>query len=102
VNYSATRGDTLGTIAQKFLGSSSRWRDIWEANPNISNPDRISVGQIITIPGQSQAQSSLIPANVSLPITTQSPKASVQKNTMTGGLMAAALGVGAMLFVFKN
>lgn len=50
--YIVRPGDTLGTIAQKFLGSSSKWREVWEANSNtISNPDVINVGQVINIPG---------------------------------------------------
>lgn len=49
--YTVQRGDTLGTIAAAFLGSPARWREIWDANPQISNPDVISAGQILNVPG---------------------------------------------------
>jgi nucleoid-associated protein YgaU len=49
-SYTIQRGDTLGTIAKRILGSSKRWREISRANPEI-NPNRLIVGQEIVIPG---------------------------------------------------
>lgn len=43
-------GETLGTIAAKYLGSSSRWREIYNANPSIKDPNLIYVGQTLVIP----------------------------------------------------
>jgi hypothetical protein len=55
-NYVVQTGDTLESIAQKFLGSSGRWREIQAANPEITNPHFISPGSRIRIvPGQSIA-----------------------------------------------
>ena len=44
-------GDTLSSIAQKYYGDASRWREIHGANAGIiANPDVIRVGQVLTIP----------------------------------------------------
>lgn len=48
-NYKVQVGDTLESIAQKFLGSSTRWKDILEANPGIANPHFITPGETIRI-----------------------------------------------------
>ena len=68
MNYTTQKGDTLGTIAQKFLGSSTKWRDIWTANPSITNPDLIRVGQIISIPAAQPVTQA-----VKSPVISQSP-----------------------------
>jgi hypothetical protein len=44
-------GDTLRTIAARFLGDGRRWREIFEANRDkIANPDIIRVGTELVIP----------------------------------------------------
>jgi hypothetical protein len=48
-NYVVQPGDTLESIAQKFLGSSSRWTELMPANPTIKNPHLISPGLTIRI-----------------------------------------------------
>lgn len=48
-NYVVQAGDTLESIAQKFLGASTRWRDLLDANPDISNPHFITPGETIRI-----------------------------------------------------
>ncbi|GGJ81768.1 BON domain-containing protein [Deinococcus aquiradiocola] len=48
--YTVKAGDNLSTIAQKYFGDASKYRDIAHYN-NISNPDLIQVGQKIRIPG---------------------------------------------------
>ncbi len=51
--YLVQPGDTLGIIAKRFLGSRSRWPEIFEVNRDtIQNPDRIRVGQALRIPIQ--------------------------------------------------
>ncbi len=53
-NYVVQTGDTLESIAQKFLGASARWRELLTANPDITNPHFITPGSRIRIvPGQS-------------------------------------------------
>lgn len=49
--YIVVSGDSLSKIAQKFYGHANRWREIFEANRDrISNPDLITVGQVLRIP----------------------------------------------------
>lgn len=50
-NYTIQRGDTLGSIADRALGSSSKYRMIVDANATVlANPDVIAVGEVIQIP----------------------------------------------------
>lgn len=49
--YTVKRGDCLWLIAKKFYGSGAKYTKIYEANRDkIKNPDRIYVGQVLTIP----------------------------------------------------
>jgi murein DD-endopeptidase MepM/ murein hydrolase activator NlpD len=47
--YTIKKGDTLGKIAKQFLGDSLKFKLITELN-DISDPDKIKVGQKIKIP----------------------------------------------------
>lgn len=48
--YRVSKGDTLGRLAQIFLGSVGRWREIYTANRDqLSNPDRLLAGQLLVI-----------------------------------------------------
>jgi len=45
-------GDTLSKIAKQHYGDAGQWRKIFEANRGtISDPDKIQIGQQLTIPG---------------------------------------------------
>jgi LysM repeat protein len=48
-NYVVQNGDTLITIAEKKLGSSSRWQEIAKLN-NIAPPYQLYIGQTIKLP----------------------------------------------------
>lgn len=49
--YTVKAGDSLSSIAQQQLGSSARWKEIYEANKaTIKNPNVILVGQKLNIP----------------------------------------------------
>lgn len=50
--YTVKKGDTLASIAKRLTGSSN-WRPIYNANRAVigGNPNRIKVGQKLTIPG---------------------------------------------------
>jgi len=51
--YEIVSGDTLGAIAKKFYGKSSKYMAIFEANRDIiSDPNKIYPGQKIRIPGE--------------------------------------------------
>lgn len=49
--YTVKKGDTLWGIAKKYLGNGAKYTLIYDANKDkISNPNRIYVGQTLTIP----------------------------------------------------
>jgi peptidoglycan hydrolase-like protein with peptidoglycan-binding domain len=49
--YPVQRGDTLSGIAEQELGDADRWPEIHDLNKTlVSNPDRISAGQVLTMP----------------------------------------------------
>lgn len=50
--YEIAPGDTLGAIAAEHLGSASKWKRIAAANPDV-DPNRLIVGETITIPARS-------------------------------------------------
>lgn len=47
--YTVKKGDTLSKIAKALLGKSSRYPEIAKLN-NLSNPNKISIGQVLKIP----------------------------------------------------
>ena len=51
-SYTVKSGDSLSTIAKKLTGSSD-WKKIYEQNKSVigSNPNKLKVGQVLTIPG---------------------------------------------------
>lgn len=53
VTYTVRPGDTLGTISQRMLGTSRRWREIADLN-KIENVDRVPVGRVLKIPANNQ------------------------------------------------
>lgn len=49
--YAVQEGDTLSSIAKKFYGASSRWKDVYEANRKIlPSPKSLKIGQTLNIP----------------------------------------------------
>ena len=47
--YTVKKGDTLSKIAKALLGKASRYPEIAKLN-NLSNPNKISIGQVLKIP----------------------------------------------------
>ncbi len=51
VQYTVQSGDTLSKIAKAHLGDANAYMKIFEANKDkLSDPDKIQVGQVLTIP----------------------------------------------------
>ena len=50
--YTVVSGDSLSKIAKNHYGDAAKWHQIYEANKAIigTNPDRIEVGQELTLP----------------------------------------------------
>ena len=45
------KGDTLSGLAQRHLGSASRWQELFDANRTIiADPDKIRPGQVLRLP----------------------------------------------------
>lgn len=49
--YTIKAGDNLSKIAREHYGSDKYWAKIREANPTV-NPDKLSVGQVISLPSK--------------------------------------------------
>lgn len=51
--HTVQRGETLGEISQKLLGTARRWREIHELNRDvIDNPDHVPAGVVLRIPAR--------------------------------------------------
>ena len=56
-SYTVQKGDSLSRIAKRELGSYNLWNVIYEANRDqLSNPNVIRPGQVLTIPGSQTAE----------------------------------------------
>lgn len=49
LTYTVVSGDTLSKIAKRFYGDANKYHDIAKAS-GIANPDKINVGQVVTLP----------------------------------------------------
>ncbi len=47
--YVVKEGDTLWEIANRYLAYPWEWKDLWRANPNIKNPNRLYPGAILEL-----------------------------------------------------
>ncbi|MDW2983083.1 MAG: LysM peptidoglycan-binding domain-containing protein [Rhodanobacter sp.] len=53
-SYTVVAGDNLSKIAKHFYGNANAWKRIFDANRDqLSDPDRIRVGQVLKIPAES-------------------------------------------------
>ncbi|MBI5137265.1 MAG: LysM peptidoglycan-binding domain-containing protein [Nitrospirae bacterium] len=50
VRHAVAPGDTLGTVASRYLGDPALWAYVRNANPELDNPHRLTVGQLLRVP----------------------------------------------------
>jgi nucleoid-associated protein YgaU len=50
IQYTWKDGDSLGQIADRYLGGSKYWWEIMEINPEITDPFNITPATIIRVP----------------------------------------------------
>lgn len=52
MQYTVKAGDSLSSIAARFLGQAYRWNEIYELNKSVvgPDPDKIYPGQVLVIP----------------------------------------------------
>lgn len=53
-NYTVLPGDTLWAIAGRYYGNPLDWPQIWNANPQIADPNLIFPGEVLVIPNVSR------------------------------------------------
>jgi len=67
VTYTVVAGDNLTKIGTAY---NVEWQRLWAKNTQLAHPDRIDIGDVITIPEPSEQLSRALPAVVALPQAT--------------------------------
>ncbi|HEU4833831.1 MAG TPA: LysM domain-containing protein [Pyrinomonadaceae bacterium] len=96
MNYKVKPGDTLSKIAKRNGISIAQ---LLKANPQITNPDRIQVGQLVNLPDTSTDTTQPLPSNVVPALAPTSKSADTTAGTSTAGAAAGALGAALAEFV---
>lgn len=52
ISHTVQKGDTLSSLALRYLGDSSRWKELAAANPGL-DPEKLRAGTRVIIPAQS-------------------------------------------------
>lgn len=47
--YVVKSGDTISHITQRLLGDATFWEDNWKLNPQVRDPDKLRIGQVLQI-----------------------------------------------------
>ncbi|MFO1422201.1 MAG: LysM peptidoglycan-binding domain-containing protein [Candidatus Competibacteraceae bacterium] len=80
--YTVAPGDTLWSIAQRFLQNPWQWRDIWRQNPQIRNPNRIYPGDVLKFSYDPSGKPQLeVAERVEVPLLKLSPTVRIETLT---------------------
>jgi murein DD-endopeptidase MepM/ murein hydrolase activator NlpD len=95
MTYKVKAGDNLSKVAKRYGISLAQ---LLKANPQIKNPDRIQVGQLINLPDTSTDTTQPLPSN-DVPATqpTPKPEPATTTDTPASPVAAAAGALGAAL-----
>ena len=78
--YTVVPGDTLWSIAGRFLQNPWQWREIWRQNPQLRNPNRIYPGDVLQFSHDADGQPQLAVAERDeVPLIKLSPKVRVEE-----------------------
>ena len=80
--YTVVPGDTLWSIAERFLQNPWQWRDIWRQNPQIRNPNRIYPGDVLKFSVDASGKPRLeVSERAEVPLLKLSPEVRVETLT---------------------
>ncbi len=80
--YTVVPGDTLWSIARRFLQNPWQWRNIWRRNPQIRNPHRIYPGDVLKLSYDASGQPLLeVSDRAEVPLLKLSPEVRVETLT---------------------
>jgi LysM repeat protein len=78
--YTVVPGDTLWSIAGRFLQNPWQWREIWRQNPQIGNPNRIYPGDVLRFSYDADGQPQLeVAEREDAPLIRLSPQIRVEE-----------------------
>ena len=89
MNYTVKAGDTLSKIAKRYGISLAQ---LLQANPQIKNPDKIRIGQIVNLPDTSTETTQPLPSKIVSAVTTTAVAAAGAAAGALGEALAEALG----------
>ncbi len=78
VRHTVTAGESLGSIANAYLGDPGLWEWVWEANPHLNDPDRLEAGQVLLVPvlgGNAPMESMVMDESPTVPPAPPTPPA---------------------------
>jgi hypothetical protein len=49
IKHTVKSGETMHSITRQYLNTDLLWMDNWKLNPHVDNPNKLSIGQVLTI-----------------------------------------------------
>ena len=77
-SYTVAPGDTLWSIAKRFLQNPWQWRRIWRQNPQVGNPHRIYPGDVLRFSYDASGNPQLDASRGEVPLIKLSPEIRVE------------------------